>query len=169
MLVRHLLDVMHIEKNVCESIYGTLLHQPRKTKDGVKARNDLIEMKIREKLVLGENDRSTVPATLFTMSKKEKMKFCQTLLETKVPEGYYSNFRNLVCTNNCRPQGLKSHDCHTLMQQLLSLAICDYLSKNVRKVVIRMCFHFNSLCSKVLDTKFLDKLEKRSFRHYVLV
>lgn len=96
LLVRCLLDVVHIEKNVCESIYDTLLHQLGKTKDGVKARKDLIEMKIREKLVPGENDRSTIPAAPFTMSKEEKMKFCQTLLENKVPEGYSSNFRNLV-------------------------------------------------------------------------
>ncbi|CAL8153249.1 unnamed protein product [Prunus armeniaca] len=32
--VRHVLDVMHIEKNVCDSIIGTLLEIPEKTKDG---------------------------------------------------------------------------------------------------------------------------------------
>ncbi|KAL8145946.1 hypothetical protein AgCh_003901 [Apium graveolens] len=39
--VRQCLDFMHIEKNVCESITGTLLNIPGKTKDGVKARLDL--------------------------------------------------------------------------------------------------------------------------------
>ena len=76
-------------------------------------------MKIREKLVPSENDRSTIPTTPFTMSKEEKMKFCQTLLETKLPKGYCLNFRNFVSINDCRLQGLKSHDYHTLMQQLL--------------------------------------------------
>ena len=46
----HQLDAMHIEKNVCESIYGTLLHIPGKTKDGLKSRNDLVDMKIRDEL-----------------------------------------------------------------------------------------------------------------------
>ena len=32
--VRHNLDVMHIEKNVCEILIGTLLNMPGKTKDG---------------------------------------------------------------------------------------------------------------------------------------
>ena len=36
---------MHIEKNVCESIIGTLLNVLGKTKDGVKSRLDLIEMR----------------------------------------------------------------------------------------------------------------------------
>ncbi|XP_031131839.1 uncharacterized protein LOC116033221 [Ipomoea triloba] len=48
--VRHCLDVMHIEKNVCESIIGKLLNIQGKTKDGIKARKDMVEMGIREKL-----------------------------------------------------------------------------------------------------------------------
>jgi hypothetical protein len=34
----HSLDVMHITKNVCESLLGTLLNMPDRTKDGPKAR-----------------------------------------------------------------------------------------------------------------------------------
>ncbi|RVW19147.1 hypothetical protein CK203_095156 [Vitis vinifera] len=45
--VRHSLDVMHIEKNVCESIIGTLLNIPSKTKDGLNSRLDLLEMGLR--------------------------------------------------------------------------------------------------------------------------
>ncbi|RVX18749.1 hypothetical protein CK203_006964 [Vitis vinifera] len=45
--VRHSLDVMHIEKNVCESIIGTLLNIPGKTKDGLNSRLDLLEMGLR--------------------------------------------------------------------------------------------------------------------------
>ena len=46
LLIRHQLDVMHIEKNICESIYGTLLNIPGKTKDGIKSRWDLKVLKI---------------------------------------------------------------------------------------------------------------------------
>ncbi|KAI5317435.1 hypothetical protein L3X38_037142 [Prunus dulcis] len=35
--VRHVLDVKHIEKNVCDSIIGTLLEIPGKNKDGIAA------------------------------------------------------------------------------------------------------------------------------------
>ena len=50
LLVRHCLDVMHIEKNVCESIIGTLLDIPCKTKDGLTSRLNLVEMGIRTDL-----------------------------------------------------------------------------------------------------------------------
>ena len=48
--VPHSLDVMHITKNVCESLLGTLLNMPERTKDGPKARADLLSMGIREEL-----------------------------------------------------------------------------------------------------------------------
>jgi len=34
--VQHCLDVMHVEKNVCDSLLGTLLNIKGKTKDGLK-------------------------------------------------------------------------------------------------------------------------------------
>ena len=53
----HSLDVMHITKNVCESLLGTLLNMPEKTKDGPKARNDLRILKIRKELHGGPPDK----------------------------------------------------------------------------------------------------------------
>jgi hypothetical protein len=46
----HSLDLMHIKKNVCEILLGTLLNMPEKTKDGPKARQDLIDLQIRADL-----------------------------------------------------------------------------------------------------------------------
>jgi len=44
--VRHCLDVMHVEKNVCDSLIGTLLNIKGKTKDCLKCRQDYAEMGI---------------------------------------------------------------------------------------------------------------------------
>ena len=44
--VCHVLDVMHIEKNVCESIVGTLLDILGKSKDGLSSRLDLVNLGI---------------------------------------------------------------------------------------------------------------------------
>ena len=61
--------------------------------------------------------------------------------------------------NEKKIYGLKSHDCHVLMQQLLSLAICGVLHKNVCEAIIGLCNFFKQLCSKVLTTYQLQKLE----------
>jgi hypothetical protein len=47
-MVSHAIDVMHVEKNVCEASVGTWLDIPGKTKDTLKARMDLEEMKLRK-------------------------------------------------------------------------------------------------------------------------
>ncbi len=56
--------------------------------------------------------------------------------------------------------GLKSHDCHTLIQQLLPIAIRGLLPKNVRYAITRLCFFFNSLSSKVVDVNNLDTIQE---------
>jgi len=45
--VRHCIDVMHVEKNVCDSVIGTLLNIQGKMKDDLNTRQDLVEMGIR--------------------------------------------------------------------------------------------------------------------------
>jgi hypothetical protein len=48
--VHHEINVMHVEKNVCEALIGTLLDIPGKTKDTINAWMDLEEMKMRKDL-----------------------------------------------------------------------------------------------------------------------
>ena len=45
--VRYCIVVMHVEKNVWDNLIGTLLNINGKTKDGLNAHLDLIEMNIR--------------------------------------------------------------------------------------------------------------------------
>jgi len=57
--VRHCIDVMHVEKNVCDSLIGTLLNINGKMKDDLNARLDLIEMNIRGELASIEMGKRT--------------------------------------------------------------------------------------------------------------
>lgn len=41
---------MHIEKNVCENIIGTILNIPGRSKDGLNARKDLDNLGIKYEL-----------------------------------------------------------------------------------------------------------------------
>ena len=73
--VRHCIDVMHVEKNVCDSLIGTLLNIKGKTKDGLKCRQDLVDMGIREQLhPIAKGSRTYLPPACHTMSTKEKRK-----------------------------------------------------------------------------------------------
>ena len=48
--VRHSIDAMHVKKNVCGSLLGTLMNDKHKTKDHENARKDLEELGIRPEL-----------------------------------------------------------------------------------------------------------------------
>ncbi|KAI5342529.1 hypothetical protein L3X38_010404 [Prunus dulcis] len=131
--VRHALDVMHIEKNVCDSIIGTLLEIPGKNKDGIAARLDLLNMGVKTDLQPEYGERRTrLPPGPWNLSRAEKREVCNSFYGMKVPEGYSSNIKNLVSLQDSRLLGLKSHDCHTLMQQLLPVAIRSVLEKPAR-------------------------------------
>jgi hypothetical protein len=43
----HNIDLMHVTKNVFDSIIGTLLGIPRKIKDGLKSCTDLVQFDLR--------------------------------------------------------------------------------------------------------------------------
>lgn len=158
--VRHIIDVMHDEKNICESIIGTLLDIPGKTKDGLAARLDLATKNLRLELAPKVGEKKTyLPPACYTLSREEKRKVCKILSEIKVPDGYCSNFRNIISLQDLKLKGLKSHDYHALMQQLLPVAIRSVLPKHVRYAIIRFCFFFNSLCKKVVDTSTLKGIQ----------
>ncbi|CAM8986864.1 unnamed protein product [Rhodiola kirilowii] len=80
---------MHVEKNICESLLGTLLNILGKTKDGVKARLDMVEMNIRTKLAPeSRGQRTYLPPSCTTLSKSEKTSLCRCLKGVKVPYGF---------------------------------------------------------------------------------
>ena len=79
---------MHIEKNVSESIIGTLLNILGKTKDELNSHLDLKDMSIRCELAPRfEPNQTYLTPACYMLSRMEKV-FCQTLIEIKVLKGY---------------------------------------------------------------------------------
>ncbi|WP_284236294.1 hypothetical protein, partial [Gluconobacter cerinus] len=78
--VRHCLDGMHIIKNICESLVGLLLNIKGKTKDGINARKDMVEMGIRPELAPRvEGNKTYLPPACYTLSRKEKLSLLECL------------------------------------------------------------------------------------------
>jgi hypothetical protein len=75
--VRCNLDVMHIEKNICESLIATILNIPEKTKDTIKARLDLKDLGIKKEMQFRETgDLCQMPHARYTLSKEQKTALC---------------------------------------------------------------------------------------------
>ncbi|XP_052177584.1 uncharacterized protein LOC127791645 [Diospyros lotus] len=98
-LIRHNLDVMHIEKNVCDNIIWTLLNVSGKTKDNLKARLDLKELGIRKKL--HPEDRLGGKKFLLTLKKYVRTR---SHPEGSIAEGYLAE----ECLTFCARTHLQS-------------------------------------------------------------
>ncbi|XP_042437115.1 uncharacterized protein LOC122023089 [Zingiber officinale] len=131
-----------------------------KTKDNVAARLDMVQMGIRPQLApkIGEK-RTYLPPAACSFTKNERLQVCRSLMDIKVPEGFSSNMKNLVCMDEMKLSSLKSHDSHVIMQHFLPIVIRNSLPKYVRYVVIRLCFFFKDICCKIIDVAKLDKLQ----------
>jgi hypothetical protein len=81
--VCHLIDVMHIEKNVWESLLRTLLDMEGKTRDHGHARADLKKIGVRPELWLYDSIQGIeLPTSCITLPKNEE--FCGFLITMKV-------------------------------------------------------------------------------------
>ncbi|XP_060200677.1 uncharacterized protein LOC132628944 [Lycium barbarum] len=157
--LRHNLDVMHIEKNVFDNIIYSLLNDKEKSKDHVKARRDLQDMGIRRDLWPDENDECRLGA--FTIPKEKKVTFLKTLKNISVPDGYSSNISRCIYLDQKRIFGLKSHDCHILMEQLLPITIRNVLPNQVVATLVELSSFFRHLCLKSLTLADFEKLQNR--------
>ena len=134
-----------------------------KSKDNLQARKDLQEMNIRPDL--HPQKRLTISITYLLLciicQKKRSNSFCKVLHDIKVPDGYSSNISKCVNVAQAKLSGLKSHDCHILMQQLLLVALRGLLPDDVTSVLFDLCGYFRELNTKVLYIDDLEKLEER--------
>ncbi|XP_021814669.1 uncharacterized protein LOC110757382 [Prunus avium] len=131
--LRHNLDVMHVEKNVFDTLMGTILDIEGKTKDTIKARLDLERMGIRRGLWMNrDND--------------------------KFPDGYASNITRCVNVDGGKFAGLKSDDCHVFMQHLLLVCIRHLLPEDVVKLIMLLSRFFSQLTAKTLRKTEINQL-----------
>ena len=92
---------MHIEKNVCEALLGTLLNIPKKTKDRESVRLDMdamgIRMELRQK---NPGKKEKLPLASWNLTHAEKKVVCSSFLGMQLPNGFCSNIKSLVSMEN---------------------------------------------------------------------
>ena len=130
----------------------------------MKACLDLIDMGIRLELhpTMDSSGKMHFPLASFALIMKEKYIFCQVLKDVKMPDGYVTNISSCVNLKDRKISGLKSHDCHILIEDLLPLVLkASSPYKQVTKISIELAYFFKAICSKVIDINKLDKIQQR--------
>ena len=163
-LLRHCLDVMHIEKNICEMLIATMLNVKGKTKDDLRSRRDLMDWGVKRSLhpeLIGQN-KWKVPHACYSMTTSEKKIFLSVLEKLRVPDGYSSNISKRVNTKDVKLKSLKTHDYHILLHNLIPIAIRHLLTNNVRAAVTQLCHFFRDLCAKRLNKVVVRNLQMKA-------
>ena len=153
---RHILDVMHCEKNICEALLKFLLGE----NDTAAVRLDLQERELRSHLWLQEtspgSNKYFMPEAEYVLSAADKATFMQTLRNLRTPSRYVSNTRNKIEKGKLR--GLKSHDFHVIMQQILPLCVRNIENQELASAIIRLSRVFQRVCDKVISKDSKNQL-----------
>lgn len=155
MRIRHVLDVMHIEKNIAESVVKFLFGE----KDTAESRRDLEEVGQRPELWLrpmANRQRFYKPPAPYVFTDGEKKLFVEEVSAIRTPTGYGSAMGKHL--DKTRFTGLKSHDYHCLVQQLIPVAIRTLLQPLQRTALIRLGKSLNKICARVVDKAALASL-----------
>jgi len=160
LLLRHNLDVMHIEKNICECIIGTILNIIGKTKDNINSRLDLQEMNLKPHLhPIEDNGKTDYPRAPYDLTTEQKNKLLQFFRDLKVPDSFSSNISRCVNLKERKLSGLKSHDCHVILNHILPFALRGLVPTNIYAPLVELSQFFCTLNSKALSTQQLQQLE----------
>lgn len=142
--------MMHIEKNICEYILGTFLGMAGKSKDSTNSRLDLEDMGIRKHLhLIRDGDSYSAPHAPYTMTKTQKADCYDFLKSVKFPDGYASNLATCVTADGCNLQGLKTHDCHILLQRIIPAAVRGIMPKDINEALAELGNFFSNYVQKL--------------------
>jgi hypothetical protein len=157
--IRHVLDVMHIEKNIAESVLKYLFGE----KDTPDSRRDMEHLGIRCELWLRPRPNRTAflkPQAPYVFTEAEKKIFVEEVSAIRTPSGYGSALGKHL--KKSKFQGLKSHDYHVLIQQIIPVVSRTLLQPLQRSALIRLGKSLNRICARVVE-----KTELAALRVYV--
>ncbi|KAM6567672.1 hypothetical protein CsatA_026800 [Cannabis sativa] len=136
-ILKHNIDVMHVEKNICDSLLGTILDN-EKSKDTTNARHELKKLGVRESLWIYEDERGKLlkPHAPYVLKPDDRIQFLN------------ENLTNVI--------ELKSHDCHVIMQRLLSVGVRKFLPNAISTTISELCNFFRQICSRTINVKDME-------------
>ena len=151
--IRHNLDVMHIEKNVFDNVLNTVLNVPGKSKDNLKARYDMRDIRRRKELEPDATGKMYAKAK-YTMTTEQRKILFEWLKTVKFPDGYVSNLSRCIDAQKHSVFGMKSHDCHVFLQRLMHVAFRPFLDYKYWEPLAQLSIFFRDLtCAELRQDK----------------
>lgn len=146
---------MHTERNVSANIVKHIFGD----NDTPEVRKDMEQASLMPHLLLQQSPETqgyTQPWAPYVLTESERRQFLRVVATTSTPTGFASSLQKHAGKDKLA--GLKSHDHHVLVQQVMPAAIRGSLARGPREAVIRMGNVFQRLCVKVVDPNEIPDL-----------
>jgi len=102
---------MHIEKNVFENIFNTVMNVKGKTEDNIKARLDIVLFCNHKNIELVfDGSQVAKRRASFVLEKNAQIPVYKWFKSLCFSGGHASNILRLIIIEECRLYGMKSHD-----------------------------------------------------------
>ncbi|CAM8959371.1 unnamed protein product [Rhodiola kirilowii] len=149
---------MHIEKNVFENLFNTIMDVKGKTKDdGEKCRKDIGLYCRRPELELKTyRGRLVVNKGKYQLTREQQNLVLIWAKSLKFPDGFSSNLGNKVYLSALKLVGYKSHDAHVLIERLMLIAFNGFLQNKIWEAVSELCTFFQDICASVLHIERME-------------
>jgi hypothetical protein len=99
----------------------------------------------------------------FCLTKAQRREVFMWMKDTLFfPDGFTANWMRGVNMEMLRVQGLKSHDYHIWLEQIMLVMIRGFVPEQTWRVLSRLSFFFHQICARELDTKVIEKLDKEA-------
>ncbi|KAK4389756.1 hypothetical protein Sango_2312600 [Sesamum angolense] len=164
----HLQHVMHIEKNVFNNIFNTVMDIKGKTTDNMNVRRDLKIIHNCPELELDERRPNVMPKEVYTLGKVQKRKVCEWIQGLNFPNGYASNLGHCVDTTELWMHGMKSHDCHVFMHKLIPIAFREMLPEHVWAALTEKVKNKAHVEASIVEAYVIEKIDLFTSQYFEL-
>ena len=104
--------------------------------------------------------RDMAPA-VYVLDKVKRKEFCKVLSRVRFPHGFASNPERRVSADGNKVQGLKTHDCHVLLQRSLPILLRGLGRPDLYRAVAELGQFFRELCSRNIRIDALGHLRDK--------
>ncbi|CAM8905483.1 unnamed protein product [Rhodiola kirilowii] len=149
---------MHIEKNVFENLFNTIMDVKGKTKDdGVKCRKDIklycrrpeLELKTRRGRMVAHKGK-------YQLTREQQKLVLIWVKSLQFPDGFLSNLGNKVDLNALKLVGYNSHDARVFIERLMPISFKGFLPGNIWEAVSELCTFFRDICASSLHVERME-------------
>jgi hypothetical protein len=148
---------MHQERNVAESIVSMCFDIIDFSKDDINVRKDLddlcnrpsMEPKINAK---GNLKRTRAPYYLKPIERKEILMWLKKL---KFLDRYVANIKRAINVSTGKPNGLKSHDYHIIIERLMPVMFHGYFDADLWKIFTELSYFYRQICAKEVSKSMM--------------